>query len=199
MERRIARTIFTHRIVTWKCILARRRVAVNSIPIRRTVTVNSIPIRRRVAVNSVPIRRTVTVNSIPIRRRVAVNSIPIYRRVTVNSILIRRTVAVSSILIRSKVTVRKVLTRRKVRRMEEIPFWSHVGCLRDFVRRRCTRPNLVWAGSVTASAHSLTLTPVRGSLEGERVRTSIYKLGVLRSKMPRYGDERLLLQPNDKQ
>ncbi len=149
--------------------------------------------------NSIPIRRRVTVNSIPICRRVAVNSVPIYRRVTVNSVPIYRRVTVNSILIRRRVTIRKVLTRRNVRRMEEIPFWSHVGCLRDLVRRRCTRPNLVWAGSVTAAAHSLTLTPVRGSLEGERVCTSIYKLGVLRSKMPRYGDERLLFKPNDKQ
>ncbi len=88
-----------------------------------------------------------------------------------NSIPIRRMVAVSSVLMRRKVTVRKVLTRKKVRSMEEIPFWSHVGCLRDLVRRRRTRPNLVWAGSVTASAHSLTLTPVRGSLEGGRICT----------------------------
>ncbi len=53
-----------------------------------------------------------------------------------------------------------------------IPVWSHSrgGPLRDFlwVRRRRTRPYLVWAGSVTAAAHSPTLTPVRGSLEGER-------------------------------
>ncbi len=87
--------------------------------------------------------------------------------------LTHRAVVWSSILTFRTVAVNSVLIRRKVRSMEEIPVWSHSGGgpLRDFlwVRRRCTRPYLVWAGSVTAAAHSPTLTPVRGSLEGERI------------------------------
>ncbi len=92
------------------------------------------------------------------------------RIVTWKSILACRAVVVDSVLIRRTVAVGRALTQTKVRSNEEIPVWSHSGrgCLRDFlqVRRRRTRPYLVWAGSVTEANHSPTLTPERGSLEG---------------------------------